>query len=145
MSEAGFSLTRTFAAPRELVFDAWTDPTHFAAWWGGKSVEVPADTVSMDVRPGGAWKATMVLPDGNRMNWVGEYVTVDRPATLVLTITDDASSPNRETLTVTLTEVDGGTEMFVNQAGGFLPEEYYDATIAGYNSFFDVMQEIVES
>jgi uncharacterized protein YndB with AHSA1/START domain len=145
MSESGITITRTFAAPRELVFDAWTDPGQFAAWWGGKSVDVPADSVTMDVRPGGAWKATMVLPDGNTINWVGDYVEVSRPGKLVFTLTDDASSPDRETLTVILTQVDGGTEMLVNQAGGFLPDDAYEAAIEGYNAFFDVMQDIVES
>ncbi|HEY4270050.1 MAG TPA: SRPBCC domain-containing protein [Galbitalea sp.] len=137
----GLTITRTFAAPRELVFEAWTKPEHFAAWWGGKTVEVPADTVAMDVRPGGSWKATMVLPDGgHRIDWVGEYVEVDPPSRLVLTLSDGA--PERETLTVDLTEVDGGTQMVFHQGGGHLTAEQYEQTATGYQQFFDAMAEL---
>jgi uncharacterized protein YndB with AHSA1/START domain len=38
----GLVLTRVFDAPRELVFNVWTDPKHFGNWWGpeGFSLEV---------------------------------------------------------------------------------------------------------
>jgi uncharacterized protein YndB with AHSA1/START domain len=137
----GLTITRTFAAPRELVFDAWTNPAHFAAWWGGKTVEVPADSVAMDVRPGGSWKATMLLPDdGRRIDWIGEYVEVDPPSRLVATISD--GSPERELLTVDLTEVDGGTQMVFRQGGGHLTAEQYEQTAAGYQQFFDAMADL---
>src|ERR1700712_4159472 len=75
---AGATITRAFAARREVVFVAWTEPQHFAAWFGGSAVTVPADSVEMDVRPGGTWKATMHLPgDLQEINWFGEYVEVD--------------------------------------------------------------------
>ncbi len=42
--------TRTFEAPRELVWAAWTDPRHIARWWGPRGF---TNTISeMDVRPG---------------------------------------------------------------------------------------------
>jgi uncharacterized protein YndB with AHSA1/START domain len=50
-------ITRTFAASRERVFDAWTTPSDFSAWFGTAEVEVPLDTLRMDVRSGGAWSA----------------------------------------------------------------------------------------
>ena len=74
-----FTVTRTIAAPRELVWDAWTLPEHFSKWFGTEAVEVPLDSLVMDVRPGGTLAAVMVLPDGNRINWTGEYRLVDRP------------------------------------------------------------------
>lgn len=49
----GSTVRRTFAAPPEAVFDAWITPASFAVWWGGSDVEVPLDSLSMDVRPGG--------------------------------------------------------------------------------------------
>ena len=36
-----FVITREFAAPRELVFKAWTDPKHLAQWWGAKRIHQP--------------------------------------------------------------------------------------------------------
>lgn len=61
----GSTVTRTFAAPPEAVFDAWVTPASFAAWWGGSEVEVPLASLSLDARPGGAWKATMILGKDN--------------------------------------------------------------------------------
>jgi uncharacterized protein YndB with AHSA1/START domain len=138
---ASMRITRVFAAPREVVYDAWTEPEHFAAWWGGSAVTVPAESVSMDVRPGGLWTATMVLPDGNEMNWIGEYVITDRPEQLVLTLSDGHNQ--REIVTVTLAEVEGGTEMTCIQQGNQAADEY-DRMTQGYSSFFDAMQELVE-
>lgn len=54
-------LTRRFAAPRPLVWRAWTDPAMISAWWGP---EVFTTTVDMDVRDGGVCNLTMHGPDG---------------------------------------------------------------------------------
>lgn len=55
-------ITREFAAPRELVFAAWTDPRHVAHWWGPKDFTNPVCEV--DARPGGALLIHMRSPDG---------------------------------------------------------------------------------
>jgi uncharacterized protein YndB with AHSA1/START domain len=54
--------TRDFLAPRQLVFDAWTDPAQLAKWWGPNGFSIT--TYSMDFRPGGVWKYVMHGPDG---------------------------------------------------------------------------------
>jgi uncharacterized protein YndB with AHSA1/START domain len=56
----GITITRVFDAPRELVWKEWTEPGRFADWFGGSESEVPLSTVSMDVRPGGSWRLTML-------------------------------------------------------------------------------------
>src|SRR5579871_5511985 len=53
-------LTRTFDAPRSVVFKAWTDPKHLTAWWGPKGFTNPVCEV--DVRPGGAIRIVMRAP-----------------------------------------------------------------------------------
>ena len=53
-------LTRTFDAPRELVFKVWTDPKHVALWWGPHGFTTIVQ--EMDVRPGGAWRYSMRAP-----------------------------------------------------------------------------------
>ena len=139
----GIVITRTFAAPRELVFEAWTTPEHFSVWFGSSQVEVPLDSLEMDVRVGGSWKATMVLPDGNTINWVGEYLEVDPPSRLVMTLTDNPSKPEREPVTVDLKEVEGGTEMHMTQAAAGFSDEQIAMTVMGYNAFLDDMEKIV--
>lgn len=46
-------LTRTFAAPRELVFEAWTKPEHVACWWDAEGTRLTE--CEIDLRPGGAF------------------------------------------------------------------------------------------
>jgi uncharacterized protein YndB with AHSA1/START domain len=53
---------REFDAPRELVFEAWTDPKHLAQWWGPNGFTTT--TSSFDLRSGGAWRHVMHGPDG---------------------------------------------------------------------------------
>src|SRR3954471_12729193 len=98
----GLTITRVFDAPRQLVWDAWTRPEHFAQWFGGKDAEVPAETLSFDVRPGGRWNAVMHT-QGMEIPWLGQFLEVAPPARLVLTMEDaQGGTDNFETLTVEL-------------------------------------------
>ena len=54
--------TRVFDAPRELVFEAFTDVKHLARWWGPGGFTTT--THAIDVRPGGVWRFVMHGPDG---------------------------------------------------------------------------------
>lgn len=143
--DPGVSIIRDFAASPETVYKSWITPEHFAAWWGGADVVVPIESVEIDAREGGSWKATMVLPNGHEMHWVGEYQTLTEFSRIVLTVTDDASSAERETVTCTLTPITSGTQMHVTQFGGHMDADMYAMTTQGYQSFFDVMQKLVES
>ena len=61
-SDREIVITRVLNAPRELVFQTWTDPKHIAEWWGPKGF---TNTIyEMDVRPGGTWRFMMHSPDG---------------------------------------------------------------------------------
>lgn len=55
-------ITRLLKAPRELVFDAWTDPRHLIQWWGPNGFTNTFE--SIEVKPGGIWKFIMHGPDG---------------------------------------------------------------------------------
>jgi uncharacterized protein YndB with AHSA1/START domain len=77
-------ITRTFDAPREAVFAAWTDPAQIAEWWGPEHFHVPADSVNVDLRPGGRYDLTMVDPAGTEYPVRQEVVEVDPPSLLVL-------------------------------------------------------------
>jgi uncharacterized protein YndB with AHSA1/START domain len=64
-------ITRVIDAPRELVYEAWTDPKHLAQWWGPTGFSTT--TRRFDFRPGGVWRFVMHGPDGrdyqNRITW----------------------------------------------------------------------------
>ncbi|MCK5442594.1 MAG: SRPBCC domain-containing protein [Maribacter sp.] len=65
------TLTRTFNAPIQLVWEAWTQSEHIAQWWGPKGMETKVN--AHDFRIGGAWKYTMAMPDGNEFIANGIY------------------------------------------------------------------------
>jgi uncharacterized protein YndB with AHSA1/START domain len=139
--EYGITITRVFDAPREHVWREWTEPARFADWFGGPEAEVPLSTVSMDVKPGGAWRATMFAAPGRReIQWKGEYREVVEPERLVFTLSDQPDD-RYELVTVVLTDLgDGRTEMLFQQRGSMRPEQY-DRAKEGWSSFFDRIAE----
>ena len=142
MTEPDISITRVFDAPRELVWKEWTEPERFADWFGGPEFEVPVPTVSMDVTPGGRWRATMLFGPGRReVQWKGEFLEVIEPERLVFTVSDQPGEDAYEHVTVVLTDLgDGRTEMAFEQRGGMTPEQYEQAK-SGWSGFFDRIAE----
>jgi uncharacterized protein YndB with AHSA1/START domain len=141
--QPGISITRVFDAPRERVWEEWTEPERFADWFGGTQSEVPLSTVSMDVRPGGSWRLTMFADPGRReIQWEGEYREVAPPERLVFTVTDQPGEDAQELVIVVLTDLgDGRTEMHLQQRGGGLSAEEYERAAQGWSSFFDRIAE----
>jgi len=83
-------MSRTFDAPRALVWKAWTEPEHVARWWGPRRY---VNTVlEMDVRPGGRWRIEQRGADGRVHRFRGVYHEVIEPERLVNTFIyeDDA-------------------------------------------------------
>ena len=100
-----FTITRTFEAPRELVWRAWTRAEMAANWWGPKGYVTTR--CEMDVRVGGRYRHTMRSPENTLHTKQGEYRVVEPPSRLVLTYAwaDEAGRPKHEMLvTVTFAE-----------------------------------------
>jgi uncharacterized protein YndB with AHSA1/START domain len=77
-------ISRTFDAPRELVWKAWTEPQRMAQWWGPNCFTNPV--CDLDVRPGGAYRIVMRSPDGVDYPLKGIYRDVVPPKLLVYTV-----------------------------------------------------------
>jgi uncharacterized protein YndB with AHSA1/START domain len=114
-------------------------------WFGTAAVEVPQETLTMDVRPGGAFRAVMLLPDGNRIDWAGEYKAVEPPSHLAMTLTDQPGDDAGLPVLFDLEEVDGGTLLTIRQDRSDFSDEQVAATIAGYNAFIDDIERVLES
>ena len=142
VAEPGITVTRVFDALRERVWKEWVEPERFSDWFGGSEFEVPLSTVSMDVRPGGALRLTMLgAPGGREIHWHGEYREVVEPERLVFTISDQPGNDAFEVITVVLTDLgDGRTEMFFQQRG-VMSAEQYRAAEQGWGGFFDRIAE----
>jgi uncharacterized protein YndB with AHSA1/START domain len=140
--EPGITITRVFDAPRERVWREWTEPECFADWYGGAESEIPLSSVTMDVREGGRWRATMFFgPERREIHWKGSYHEVVEPERLVFTVSDQAGDDRYELVIVVLTDLgDGRTEMHFEQRGHMAARQYERAR-AGWGAFFDRMDE----
>lgn len=105
-------ITRTFDAPRALVWQAFTDPRHVPNWYvGPEGFTMPV--CEIDLRPGGAWRYVWRNPKGREFEATGTYSEVDPPNRFAFV----AQSANGEqhTHTTTFTEERGRTTVIVRQ------------------------------
>jgi len=80
-AEREIVLTRVFDAPRELVWNAWTDPQQVVQWWGPRGFTTTVH--EMDVKPGGTWRHTMHGPDGTDYPNKSTFLEVVKPELIV--------------------------------------------------------------
>jgi uncharacterized protein YndB with AHSA1/START domain len=91
VNEAIIVMSRTFDAPREVVWTAFTAPEHVAKWYGGHGFGNPV--CEMDVRPGGLWRHVMRTPDGSEYKMEFVFVEVVKPERLVWKNAHDGKPP----------------------------------------------------
>jgi uncharacterized protein YndB with AHSA1/START domain len=109
-SEGGdLTFERTFDAPRELVWRAFTDPELIPRWWGKHGTVTTV--VEMDVRPGGRWRYANHADDRDDVVFFGEYLTVDPPRAFSWTFMFDVEGvgPMGGPETYRFEELDGRT------------------------------------
>lgn len=105
-------ITRTFAAPRALVFKVWTDPVHLARWWGPHGWSVPHPVLEPVV--GGAIDLSMRAPNGAILPNRGVIEEIVPPELLVYclkVLEDDGSTRFQLMNTLTFAETAEGTEV----------------------------------
>jgi uncharacterized protein YndB with AHSA1/START domain len=107
-------IERTFDAPAEDVFDAWTSPEVIERWFiPGRDWQTPSAEV--DLRVGGTVRVVMRDPSGAPVEAGGEYTEIDRPHRLAFTWTFDDDPSNQQLIEIEFTERDGATNVvFVN-------------------------------
>jgi uncharacterized protein YndB with AHSA1/START domain len=107
-SDTEIVLRREFAAPRRLVFDAWTKPELLTRWYGARGWSLTS--CEIDLRAGGTWRFVSRGPDGADMGQRGVYRVVVPPERLVYTeVFDDQSYPGEALVTHEFTELHGIT------------------------------------
>ena len=80
-AESDFVISRTFDAPRDLVWKAWTQADHLAQWWGPKGASIRV--IALDFRPGGLFHYAMSFMPGVEMYGRFVYGEIDAPRRLV--------------------------------------------------------------
>ena len=126
-------IERTFDAPVDLVWEMWTDPDHFKAWYGPEGATIPV--ANMDVRVGGTRLVCMEMQSPNgpmRMWFAGEYLEVIENERLRYTesMSDEngnlsapsgegtsGAHPTTTEVRVELEDVGGKTRMLMTHAG----------------------------
>jgi len=145
--EGAVVIKRVLAAPRALVWSAWTDPKMMAQWFGPRSFTVPV--CDLDVRVDGRLYIVMRAPDGAEHPMKGVFTEVVAPERLAFTsiAIDQAGRHLLEGETiVTLTELGGNTELVVkSHAVGLVPfaPQMLAGMEAGWTQSIDKMQELV--
>jgi uncharacterized protein YndB with AHSA1/START domain len=108
-------LSRVIAAPRSLVFKAWTDPEHLPIWFGPAGFKV--ETQEIEIRAGGRWRFVFVAPDGTRYDNRMVFLKVEAPQLLEVDHgADKDDDPGRFRVIVTFDEQsDGKTVLTMRQ------------------------------
>jgi uncharacterized protein YndB with AHSA1/START domain len=152
VSETTLRISRTFAAPRELVFRAWTDPQSLQKWWRLNADYTPTIT-EVDLRVGGKYRLGMQTPDNDRPLVVGGiFREVRPPEKLVYTWVwenlgeqDDPNFTPAETLiTVEFNDLGGRTEIVLTHE--FFPNvDMRDQHSHGWSGCLDQLAALVEA
>jgi uncharacterized protein YndB with AHSA1/START domain len=109
-SDREIEMTRLFDAPRELVFEAFTNPEHVPHWFGPRGWSVPV--CEIDLRPGGAWRYVLRGPNDEEMGMSGVYQEIAPPERVITTESFD-DYPGESLNTLALTEEGGKTRYTV--------------------------------
>jgi uncharacterized protein YndB with AHSA1/START domain len=104
--ETEIVITRTLSVPRELVFEAMSQPEHVAQWWGPHGMAMT--WVEMDFRAGGSWRFVQRAQDGTHHAFRGEYLEIDPPARFVQTFEYEPWAGHGSTEALELDDLGGG-------------------------------------
>ncbi len=153
-------ISRLIAAPRALVFKAWTDPDHLRHWWGPRDFTIPV--CEIDPRPNGTYRLVMRAPDGTDYPMSGIVLAVVEPERIVWTIALEDHPPqwhaqlarlrekngagpplHQPVMTATFEEAAGGTRLTITTRFESVAERNAFAEmgmVAGWNESLDRLE-----
>ena len=148
------TITRSFDAPRELVFRMWTQPDFLKRWYAPRRCQL--EILSFDFRPGGAFRFRISEPDGTGCLCTGLFTEIIAPERIVYrlffsdeqgrfvtarSVGADAEWPDETTVTVTFVEHEQRTTMTLHQT---VPESVAKRTGA-YPSWVEMLERLSEA
>lgn len=117
VGEREFVMERVYDAPRELLFEVFTQPEHLSEWWAPVPFTIPV--CNLDLRPGGRWHYAMRSPEGEDHWALAIFTEVEPPERFAYTCTfaDAQGNPTDEvpvqTATFTFDELNGKTKVTI--------------------------------
>lgn len=135
------TLTRIFAAPRSLVFAAWTQAKQMQQWSAPTGFTIPV--CQGDLRVGGPWRACMVSPQGEKLWLGGVYREIVRDRKLVFTHAWDGEG-NETLVTVRFSDHPRGTKLSFEQTG-FGSADSRDGHRGGWSECFVRLKDYLKA
>lgn len=143
-SDLEIGMSRTFNAPRALVWAAYTEARHVANWWGQRNSTTIVDT--LDFRPGGGWRFVQRTPTGEEYGFHGEFREIVPLEKIVQTFEFEGMPGHVVIDSATFEESDGKTT--VNVISTFATKEDRDGMLQsgmaeGANESWDRLEEVL--
>ena len=145
-------ITREFAAPKHLVYKAWTTPELVKRWWNAKRGEVTI--AEIDLRVGGKWRWVMIADGGFEVGFHGEYLELVPDERIVTTevyegLPEGVSEEEGGTVnTATFAEAAGRTTLtlLIQAANKTSRDAIIDSGMeAGLQDALDLLEQVVLS
>ncbi len=130
-------ISRTLNAPRELVYEVWTDPKHVGEWWGPDGFTTT--TQKMEVKAGGEWVYIMHGPDGRDYPNKMKFIEAIKPEKLVYIHSGDNDIVSFH---VEVNFIDENGKTGITMHSIFESEEVLDKLIEEYHVFEGAKQHI---
>jgi uncharacterized protein YndB with AHSA1/START domain len=142
-SKTTLRLERLIAAPPELLFELWTEPSELVRWWSPDGYATSVDT--LDTQPGGRWRTILHGPEGRSVAMSGVYRIVEPPRRLSFTWAWEDANGTRghETeVIVNFEATSGGTRLVLVQQP-FEAKDACDRHTAGWAASLDRLAAIL--
>lgn len=141
------TMTREFDAPRDLVFNAFTDPDQLAAWFGPVGVDSPRDRIVVEPRVGGVWQLVMVWEEGGvaKQGPIDAVISVYDPPSLLVAVQraePDAGTTLQPELRLEFEDLGGRTRLHLTQ-GPFASAEWLEMTREGWGTSFTKLDKVL--
>jgi uncharacterized protein YndB with AHSA1/START domain len=137
-------IEREFTAPPAAVFEQWIRAEHVREWFAPDTYVTT--TCELDFRRGGRYRLDYRSDGGHVYHEQGEFLEIDPPSRLVMTLTqvEQGRASPETVVTVTFAERDGRTLMSFRQTG-FESRERRDGNADGWRGCFDKLERALGS
>jgi len=136
-------LERTFAAPRERVFRAWTDAAELSRWFAPTD-EHTTKVIELEIRVGGRYRVEMHAPSGNVHTVTGIFREIDPPERLVFTWAWEGKDMGETLVTLEFQDRGGSTDLVLTHEL-FPTQELRDEHNRGWDGCLTRLAKLVTS
>jgi uncharacterized protein YndB with AHSA1/START domain len=145
VTERDVFVSRSFAAPRNVVWRFWTVPELLASWFGPAGVTVPLESVAVDLVEHGRWELSMVDASTGATHPIrGRIIAFHEPEFLEIQLTAHTAEGPVDDVVLRLEFHDHGDRTRMTLHQGPFTEEIRDMTLAGWVLSFAKLDTILE-